>query len=156
MIKDISYAAYIIPFRERGNKKEFAILKYEGGYGDIGGRFDNNETDARTALRREITEELGLEASFLADEAIEIPTHEISEVSKERIQIRGAYREDHTFFIVKVPDNLNLTFCEKREEKIILEWLPLSAMLDINVTYRKEKIEWARERRCQQTQEKTR
>ena len=144
MIKDISYAAYIIPFRERGNKKEFAILRYEGGYGDIGGRFDNNETDARTALRREITEELGLEASFLADEAIEIPTHEISEVSKERIQIRGAYREDHTFFIVKVPDNLNLTFCEKREEKIILEWLPLSAMLDINVTYRKEKIEFCR------------
>ena len=55
MIKELSYSAYILPVRNG----QVALLKYgENGYGPIGGRLDDGE-DFLTALRRELTEELG-------------------------------------------------------------------------------------------------
>ncbi len=57
MIKEVSYAAYIIPVRIQDGKKQIAILEYApGAYGIIGGRFDDGETTAEAALRRELNE----------------------------------------------------------------------------------------------------
>jgi 8-oxo-dGTP pyrophosphatase MutT (NUDIX family) len=142
MIKEISYGSYIIPVRTHNGEKQFAKLKYPDGYGSIGGRFDEGETDAREVLRRELREELGTDAALLVDAAIQIPEHEISKVEPSSVEIRGAFNENHTLFIVKVPENTVLTFVEERPEKIEVVWLPLNALLDEQVTSRAEKREY--------------
>ena len=73
MIKEMSFSAYIIPVRDG----RIAMLRYgENGYGFIGGRLDDGE-DFKTALRRELTEELGIDATALMDDLIEIDGGEI-------------------------------------------------------------------------------
>ncbi len=131
MIKDISFAAYILPVRVRNNTQEVALIEYApGAYGTIGGRFDDGETVARHALKREIIEELGPTAAFMADSAIEISTPYTFKVAENKIEKRGAYNESHKFFIIKVLDNTILEFCEKREANIKIIWLNATALLD--------------------------
>ena len=74
MIKDKSYSAYIIPVRIQDGKAQVALLNYgENNYGPIGGRLDNDE-DFETALKRELTEELGENALCILDLITEVPT----------------------------------------------------------------------------------
>ena len=131
MIKDTSYSAYILPVRDG----QVALLKYgENGYGPIGGRLDDGE-DFLTALRRELTEELGESTSALADSAVEIPVpYAFRHPTPERAQKRGAWGEEHHFFIVHVPDDMELTFCENRDEEISVAWVDHNNLLNPKIT----------------------
>ena len=131
MIKDISYSAYILPVRDG----QVALLKYgENGYGPIGGRLDDGE-DFLTALRRELTEELGESASALADSAVEIPVpYAFRHPTAERAQRRGALAEEHHFFIVHIPDDMELNFCENRPEEISVAWVAPDDLLNPKIT----------------------
>lgn len=131
MIKDLSFSAYIIPFRNG----QIAILRYgENGYGPIGGRVDDGE-DFITALRRELTEELGANAARLADVAVALPVpYCFTHSSPERTEKRGARAEEHHFFIAPVPDDMELKFCEDRPEQISVVWLTPSQILNPSVT----------------------
>ncbi len=129
MIKDISFSAYILPVRDG----QVALLKYgENGYGPIGGRLDDGE-DFLSALRRELTEELG--ESALADSAVEIPVpYVFRHPTPERAQKRGAWTEEHHFYIVHVPDDMELNFCENRPEEISVAWVAPDELLNPQIT----------------------
>ena len=131
MIKDISYSAYILPVRDG----QVALLKYgKNGYGPIGGRLDDGE-NFKTALRRELTEELGNMATVLANHAVEIPVpYAFRHPTPERAQKRGAYAEEHHFFIVHVPEDMELTFCENRPEDISVVWISSDELLKPQIT----------------------
>ncbi len=131
MIKDISYSAYILPVRDG----QVALLKYgENGYGPIGGRLDDGE-DFLTALRRELNEELGDGATTLADNAVEIPVpYAFRHPTPERSQKRGAWAEEHRFYIVHVPDDVELNFCENRPEEILVAWVAPDDLLNPQIT----------------------
>ena len=131
MIKDISYSAYVLPVCDG----KIALLKYgENGYGPIGGRLDDGE-DFLTALRRELTEELGESASVLADSAVEIPVpYAFRHPTPERAQKRGAWAEEHHFFIVHVSDDIELNFCENRDEEISVAWVAPDDLLNPKIT----------------------
>lgn len=131
MIKDISYSAYVLPVCDG----KIALLKYgENGYGPIGGRLNDGE-DFLTALRRELTEELGESASALADSAVEIPVpYAFRHPTPERAQKRGAWAEEHHFFIVQIPDDVELNFCENRDEEISVAWVAPDDLLNPKIT----------------------
>ncbi len=131
MIKDISYSAYILPVRDG----QVALLKYgENGYGPIGGRLDDGE-DFKSALRRELIEELGESASALADNVVEIPvSYAFRHPTPERAKKRGAYAEEHHFYILHVPDDVELNFCEDRAEEISVAWVDHNDLLNPQIT----------------------
>jgi ASC-1-like (ASCH) protein/8-oxo-dGTP pyrophosphatase MutT (NUDIX family) len=131
MMKDISFSVYVLPVRNG----QVALLKYgEHGYGPIGGRLDDGE-DFKTALRRELTEELGESASVMADNMVEIPvTYAFRHPSPERAQRRGAWAEEHHFYIVHIPDDMELSFCENRDEEISVVWLSADDLLKPEIT----------------------
>ena len=131
MIKELSYSAYILPVRNG----QVALLKYgENGFGPIGGRLDDGE-DFLTALRRELTEELGDGATRLADSAIEIPVlYAFRHPTLERAQKRGAWAEEHHFYTVHVPDDMELNFCENRPEEISVAWIAPDDLLNPHIT----------------------
>ena len=131
MIKDISYSAYVLPVSDG----KIALLKYgENGYGPIVGRLNDGE-DFLTALRRELTEELGESASVLADSAVEIPVpYAFRHPTPERAQKRGAWAEEHHFFIVHVSDDIELNFCENRDEEISVAWVAPDDLLNPKIT----------------------
>lgn len=131
MIKDISFSAYVLPV----HNGRVALLKYgKNGYGPIGGRLDNNE-DFKTALRRELTEELGMNASVLADNAVEIPAaYAFRHPNQECAQKRGAWAEEHHFYIVHIPDDTELNFCENRDEEISVIWIAADDLLNPQIT----------------------
>ena len=134
MIKEISYAAYIIPVRIIDGKKQIALLEYApGAYGPIGGRFDEGETNAIVALRREIIEELGQDAIFMVDSAKKISVSYKFKVAEHKIEKRGAYNEEHFFFVAKIPSDTLFEFCEQREENIKLVWLDSESLIDSNI-----------------------
>jgi 8-oxo-dGTP pyrophosphatase MutT (NUDIX family) len=132
VIKEVQEAAYIIPFRIDNGKKEIALLKYKDGYGAVGGRSEGSEAP-REALRREIGEELGEAAAFLADASTMVEEPREVENSWENINIRGAKRERHFLFVVKIPKETKLVFREKRKDKVDVVWLPLSSLTDENI-----------------------
>jgi 8-oxo-dGTP pyrophosphatase MutT (NUDIX family) len=132
MIKEICDAAYIIPVRIKGEKKEVALLKYKDGYGKIGGRCDGVETPRET-LRREICEELGEAVAFLADMAKESRKPYEFKNSEDGINSRGAKGERHFIFVVKIPNEIELMFCEEREDKVKVVWLPLVSLTDKDI-----------------------
>ena len=131
MIKELSYSAYVLPVRNG----RVALLRYgENGYGPIGGRLDDGE-EFKTALRRELTEELGDGATTLADSAIEIPVpYAFRHPTPERAQRRGAWAEEHHFYIVHVPDDMELNFCENRPEEISVAWVDPDDLLNPKIT----------------------
>ena len=88
-----------------------------------------------TALRRELTEELGESASALADQVVEIPVpYAFRHPTPERAQKRGAWAEEHHFYIVHVPDDMELTFCENRAEEISVAWVASDDLLNPKIT----------------------
>ena len=131
MIKDTSYSANSLPVRDG----QVALLKYgENGYGPIVGRLNDGE-DFLTALRRELTEELGESASALADSAVEIPVpYAFRHPTPARAQKRGAWGDEHHFFIVHVPDDMELTFCENCPEAISVAWVAPGDLLNPKIT----------------------
>jgi len=134
MAKKVAYAAYIIPVRVRRGKKQIAVLKYPDGYGKIGGRFNDGEKSARVALRRELCEELGKAAAFMADTASEAKPCYKFKVAPDEVKKRGALSEERTLFVAKIPGGMELNFCEKRDENIEVAWLEPEALLDDKIT----------------------
>lgn len=134
MIKEKSYSAYILPVRKQDGLAHVALLDYGGGnYGPIGGRLDENE-DFLTALRRELTEELGKKSLKLLNNIMEIPiSYSFRHDSIERAEKRGAFMEEHHFFISYVTKDIDLKFCENRAEKISVIWLNINALTNPNI-----------------------
>jgi len=134
VIKEVSYAAYIIPVRIKDGKKEIAILEYApGAYGTIGGRFDDGETTAEVALKRELTEELGESSAFMVGLAQPVAEPYKFKVAEHRVEKRGAYNEAHMFFVAKIPADTVLEFCEVREDSVKVAWLDSEALVDEKV-----------------------
>jgi 8-oxo-dGTP pyrophosphatase MutT (NUDIX family) len=130
MIKEISYASYVIPVRKVNGKIEIARIKYPDGYGSIGGRFDAAETNALDALMRELQEELGASASRIKN-LVEIQNHFVFDVAPERQEKRGALKESHVYFIGEVDPVAKLIYCESDiEEERSIVWLPLETLND--------------------------
>ena len=127
MIKDKSYSAYILPIRN----DKVALLRYgENGYGPIGGRLDSGE-NFKTALRRELSEELGEQSLNLLDLVTEIPVaYSFRHTDPKRAEKRGAWSEEHHYFISHETENIDLTFCEKRNENISVVWLNIASLTD--------------------------
>ena len=119
MIKDKSFSAYILPVRSDGR---VALLQYgENGFGTIGGRLDDGE-DFITALKRELTEELGDITAELADVAVAVPVpYSFKHPNIVRAEKRGAWNEEHHF-------------CENRPEKISVVWIEPKELLNPTIT----------------------
>ena len=130
MIKDKSCSAYIIPVRNN----MVAMLDYGNhNYGPIGGRLDDGE-GFYDALRRELTEELGIESLKILNSITEIPTpYSFRHDNIARAEKRGAWAEEHHFFIAHVTDEIDLKFIENRVENISVVWLPIKDLLNPNV-----------------------
>ncbi len=133
-IRDVRHAAYIIPARIRNGKPEIAIIEYKpGAYGTIGGRFEDDDTSARAVLRRELTEELNPSAIVMADFAVQMVEPYSFCVAQERVALRCARAEHHHFFFTWVPENFEITFCEKRADNVHIVWLDAESLVDANV-----------------------
>lgn len=130
MINDKSYSAYILPIRNG----KVALLRYgEDGYGPIGGRLDDGE-DFKTALRRELTEELGEQSLKMLDLITEIPVvYSFKHTDPQRAEKRGAWSEEHHYFISHETNDLDLQFCEQRDENISVVWLNISDLSNPSV-----------------------
>ena len=127
MLKDKSYSAYILPICN----DKVALLRYgEDGYGPIGGRLDSGE-NFKTALRRELSEELGEQYLHLLDLVTEIPVaYSFRHTDQKRAEKRGVWSEEHHYFISHETENIDLTFCEKRNENISVVWLDIANLTD--------------------------
>ncbi len=130
MIKERSFSAYVLPIKDG----KVAVLKYGAdGYGLIGGRLDDGE-DFITALHRELNEELGADAAKLANVAIAVPQAYAFRHSPERAAKRGAWTEEHHFFVANVPTDMELVFCEDRPEHISVVWIAPQDLLNPAIT----------------------
>ena len=127
MIKEKSYSAYILPVRDN----KVALLRYgQDGYGPIGGRLDDSE-NFKHALHRELNEELGEQSLHLLDLVTEIPVaYSFQHTNQNRAEKRGAWSEEHHYFISHETENLDLKFCEKRNENISVVWLDATSLTD--------------------------
>ena len=131
MIKDKSFSAYIFPIRDG----KVALLKYgQNGYGPIGGRIDGNES-LTDALKRELTEELGEGPTQILKTVTEISVpYCFKHLTLERAEKRGAWSEEHHFFITYETNNIDLQFCENREEQISVVWIDPKELLNPQIT----------------------
>jgi len=134
MLKDKSFSAYVIPVHVKNGKTQVALLDYgSNNYGPIGGRLDDGE-NFKTALRRELTEELGTQSLKILDLITEIPVpYSFKHTSQERAEKRGAWFEEHHYFITQETNNINLKFCENRDEKISVVWLDAAELVNPNI-----------------------
>jgi 8-oxo-dGTP pyrophosphatase MutT (NUDIX family) len=133
-IKELRYGSYVIPVRIKDGKKQIAIIEYRPGeYGTIGGRFEDYETIARDALRRELIEELNSGAEIIADIATEISEPYKFKVAPERVAFRSARNEIHYFFVAQIPSDTELVFCEKCAGNVHIVWLDYNALSDEKV-----------------------
>ncbi|MCQ2582095.1 MAG: NUDIX domain-containing protein [Alphaproteobacteria bacterium] len=136
MIKDKSFSAYIIPVRVKDGETQVAMLNYgSNNYGPIGGRLDDGE-DLKNALQRELTEELGQQSVKMLDMITEIPVaYSFKHSSPERAEKRGAWSEEHHYFITKATENIDLEFCEKRNEKISVVWINAADLTNSDIIH---------------------
>jgi len=134
MIKEKSYSSYILPVRKQNGIMQVALLDYGGGnYGPIGGRLDEDE-DFLTALRRELIEELGEKSLTILDNIIKISTpYSFRHTNIERAEKRGAFMEEHYFFIGYITKDIDLEFCENRPEKISVVWLNINDLTNPDI-----------------------
>jgi len=124
-IKDWGYAAYIFPLREIDGKKQIMFFVYKSDWhGTLGGRIDKGE-DARSALSREIGEELLGDVQFITDNMIEAPEKHIRKVPETCIERRRAYNEEHTFFVVKIPTDFELILNKEDLADCRIEWVDI-------------------------------
>jgi len=133
-IKDKRYASYILPIRVKDGQRQVAIIEYRPHeYGIIGGRFEDGETDARIALKRELIEELNVGIDKIADIAIELPEPYSFDVAPERWSIRCARSESHHMFVAQVSPDIEIKFCEKGSGNVHIVWIDAESLLDKNI-----------------------
>ena len=134
-IKEVRYASYILPIRIKNGKKQVAITEFkQHEYGKIGGRFEDNETDARQALRREIIEELNPGAEVMANTAIKIPEpYYVNNTDPEFIKIRLARKEIRYMFVAQIPPDMEIVFCEQSADNDHIVWIDAESLLDENI-----------------------
>ncbi|MDL2295923.1 NUDIX hydrolase [Lachnospiraceae bacterium OttesenSCG-928-E19] len=127
-IKEWKYAAYILPMREVDGQKQVAMAVYKSGWhGLIGGRLDEGETP-HDAMCREVCEELGENTKFLTCNAIQIP--DTNKIQIRDVLFRRAKKEEHTYFVARVPDDTKLVFCEKGNPGFEVRWINVESLGD--------------------------
>jgi len=127
-IKEWAYAAYLFPVREINGQKQIAFLVYDNDWhGTIGGRIDGNETP-RDAMCREALEELGEWAKSIIDNAIEIPEKYIRKVPDSCVERRCARNEEHTFFVSKVPADIEIKLNQEDLCGCHIEWVGIKEL----------------------------
>jgi len=82
-------------------------------------------------LCREVCEELGNEAKVLAENAVEIPEKYIVKIRD--VVYRRARNEEWTFFVAKVPADIELGWCEHEHKGCSIKWLDIDALIDEKV-----------------------
>ena len=133
-MKDKRYASYVLPVRVKDGKKQVALLEYgSDGYGKIGGRFEDGETNAREVLRRELAEELNVGCDKIADTAIEIAEPYCVDVDPEWAKIRGTHREIRYIFVAPISADMELFFDEQGDIGARVVWLDAECLSDENV-----------------------
>ena len=70
---------------------------------------------------------------FLADIALKIDKPYEYKVSEDHVGIRKARNERHFCFVANIPDETELTFCEKREDGAKVVWLNPNSLIDENI-----------------------
>jgi hypothetical protein len=69
------------------------------------------------------------------DNLVEIPVpYSFRHQNLERAEKRGAYAEEHHFFIAHVPSDMDLQFVEMRSEDISVVWLDANDLLSPEIT----------------------
>lgn len=127
-IKDVKFASYLLPVREINGEKQVAMIVYKTGWhGLIGGRLEDGETP-RVAMCREVYEELGKNAKFITDNAVQVP--ETNKIKIRDVLFRRAKNEEHTYFVNKVPNDTQLVFCEKGNPDFDVKWLNVDLLAD--------------------------
>ena len=83
-----------------------------------------NDKFTCAALRRELAEELGPSAADLADAAVAVPVpYAFRHATYARALARGAFAEEHHFYIVHIADDCTLNFCENRPDSVSVVWV---------------------------------
>jgi len=142
MIKSLS--SYIIPLKRTEFGVKAMILRYQDGYGPIGGRLESGE-DCLSSLQREVKEELGSDCKLFNYTWKELNQKYSFDITNKLSRKRGnATVEEQTYFYVWLDEEVKLDFIEEGKTARVVE-VDLSSLYSLNYFPYESFIKFAKE-----------